>query len=61
MYYADVGIRCEHAMEAGEVYARFGYQGDQPCYKIQWFEQDVSGAIAVGRFELVVYLAMPGQ
>ncbi len=32
-----------------------------PVHKIQWFEDDVSRTIAVGCFELVAHLAVPGQ
>ena len=50
----------EHPVEAGEVYAWFGYQGDQPGDEIQGLKQDVGGAIAVGCFELVAQLAVLG-
>ena len=35
----------EHAMEACQIASRSGDQGRQACNKVQWFEDDMSGAI----------------
>ena len=56
-----LAVGCEYTMEAGEVDARLGYQGGQPGDKIPRFKQDVGDAIAVGCFERVAHLSVPGQ
>ena len=50
-------IWSKHAMEAGQVYPRFGYQGCQLGNEIQRIEDDVRGPIVVGRLELVADIA----
>nr|UGK56251.1 hypothetical protein [Escherichia coli] len=35
----------------------FGTVGGQPCNEIQWFENDVRGAVPVRRLELVAHVA----
>ena len=32
-----------------------------PVHKVQWFKQDVGGAIAVGCFELIAHPAVPSH
>ncbi len=48
-------------MVAGEVDSWLGYQGDKLGNEVQWFEYHMGGAIAVGCFEFVAHLAVPGQ
>ncbi len=40
-------------MEPGQVYSGLGHEHRQLGDEIQRFKDDVSGAIAVGRFELI--------
>ena len=51
-------IRGENAVEASEVDPWFGHQGNQPRNKVHRLEDDVRGAIAVRRFELVTDMAI---
>ncbi len=48
-------------MKAGGVYARFGHHSSKAGHEIQWFENHAGGVIAVGCFEFVAQLAVPGQ
>ena len=48
-------------MEAGQVGPRLRHQGDKPGDEVQRFEDDVRGAIAVRRLELVTHLAIVQQ
>ena len=43
----------EHTVEARQVHARFEYQGGQTGDEVQGLEDDVRGAVTVGRLELV--------
>ena len=51
----------ENAVEAGQVDPGLGHQGDKPGDEIQRFEDDLRGAIAVRRLELVAHLAIVGE
>ena len=44
-----------------QIHPWFGYQGRQPGDEIQRLEDDMGGAIPVGRLELVTDLAIGGQ
>jgi len=43
----------KYVMEPGQIYSGLWNQGRQLCNEIQRFEDDVRGAIAVWRFELI--------
>ena len=45
--------RLEDAVVTDEIDAGFGNECDESGHQIQWFEEHVGGAVAVGRFELV--------
>ena len=51
----------EHAVEAGEIDARFGHQRGQSCDEIQRLEEHMRGAVRVGRLQLVAYQAARGE
>ena len=44
-------VRSEDPVVADEVDARFGDKGSEAGHKIQWLEEHVGGAIAIGGFE----------
>ena len=50
----------EYPMKTSQMDSWFGYQGDQLGDEIQCFEYYMSGAIVVGRFELVADLTIAG-
>ena len=47
-----LAVRCERAMETGQVNAGLRYQSGQSCDEVQWFEDHMRGAIAVRGLEL---------
>jgi len=47
----------EHAMESGQVDSGLRNQGSQPCYKVQWLEDLMGGAVSEGCFQLIAHLA----
>ena len=53
-------VRCEHAVETGEVDSRFGHQGRQPGDKIQRLEDDRC-AVTARRLQLVADATVRGE
>jgi len=53
-----LAVRCEYAMETGQVDAGFRYQSGQACNEVQWFEDHMRGAIAVRGLELVTHITI---
>jgi hypothetical protein len=51
----------KHAVEAGEIDARFGHQRGQPGDEIQRLEEHLRGAVRVGRLQLVAHQAAGGE
>ena len=51
----------EDTMESSQVDSGLGHQCDKPRNEVHRFEYDVSGAIAVRRFELVTHMAITQQ
>ena len=56
-----LAIGRKFAVISGEIDSGPGYQGNQFSDEIQRSKQDMSSAIAIGCFELVAHLAVPGQ
>jgi hypothetical protein len=54
-------VRGKHAVEAGEIDARFGHQRGQSCDEIQRLEEHVRGTVRVGRLQLVAHQAARGE
>ena len=55
---APATVRGKYPMEAGEIDSWPGYQRRQSGNEIQWFEDDVGGAVAVRRFQRITDIAL---
>lgn len=48
----------EHAVEPGQVHTGFGHQGGQPGNEVEWFQDDVRGAVAKWGFQGVSHVSL---
>ncbi len=51
----------EYTVKAGEIDPGLGHQGGQAGDEIQGLKDRMGGAVAPGRFQLIVHLAVCGQ
>ena len=51
-------IWSKHSMKSCQIHSGFGDQRGQAGEKIQGFKDDVSGSIAIGRFEFVNHFSL---
>ena len=54
-------VRCEHPVESDQIDPGLRHQGGQPGDEVQRLKDDVCGAIAVRRLELITHVAMGGE
>lgn len=47
-------IRCENAMESGQIHFWLGHQCGQLANKIQWVKNDMGRTVTLRRFKLAV-------
>ena len=51
-------VRGKYTMKSCQIHPWFWHQGRQPGDEVQWLENDMGGAIPVGRLELVANVAI---
>ncbi len=56
--HAMFAVGSEYTVKAGEIDPGLGHQGGQPDDEIQGLKDHMGGAVAPGRFQLIVHLAV---
>ena len=57
----ELAVWCKHAVVANQIDPGPGHQGGELGNEIQWFEQEVRGAIGIGVFKGVAQFALIGD
>ena len=56
----ELAVWCKHAMVANQIDPGPGHQGGESGNEIQWFKEEVRGAVGVGVFEGVAQFTFIG-
>ena len=57
----EIAVRCEYPMVGNRVHPGLGHQCGESGDEIQWFEQEVRGAVGIEAFQGVAQFAFMGD